>query len=148
MRCSALRWPMTGSTADLRRSSRLIFGVTPRFWPERKTLSLWSGGALWPRYPLSARMRAMVLPAKRLHVRDHGRQGVTVIWIAGQRLHMGDELAALAVLEGGGNAHLDAELVRPMGLALADAFDFRRMQGIDLRPALMLLLLADAPRQQ
>jgi hypothetical protein len=93
-------------------------------------------------------MRAMVLPAKRLHVRDHGRQGVTVIWIAGQRLHMGDELAALAVLEGGGNAHLDAELVRPMGLALADAFDFRRMQGIDLRPALMLLLLADAPRQQ
>jgi hypothetical protein len=43
---------------------------------------------------------------------------------------MGDELAALAVPEGGGDAHLDAELVRPMGFALADAFDFRRMQGI------------------
>jgi hypothetical protein len=25
---------MTGSTADLRRNSRVIFGVTPRFWPE------------------------------------------------------------------------------------------------------------------
>ena len=37
-------------------------GVTPRFCPERKTLNLQWGGALWPRYPLSARMRAMVLP--------------------------------------------------------------------------------------
>jgi hypothetical protein len=85
---------------------------------------------------------------ERLHVRDHGCQRVAVIGIAGQRLHMSDELAALAVLEGGGNAHLDAELVRPMSLAFADAFDFRRMQGIDLRPALMLLLLVYAPRQQ
>jgi hypothetical protein len=34
-----------------------------------------------------------------------------------------------------------------MGFAFADAFDFRRMQGIDLRPALALLLLAHAPRQ-
>ncbi len=32
---------MTGSPADLRRSSRLmILGVTPRFWPEVKTLNL------------------------------------------------------------------------------------------------------------
>jgi hypothetical protein len=31
---------MTGSTADLRRSSRLILGVTPRFWLEMKTLNL------------------------------------------------------------------------------------------------------------
>jgi len=61
---------------------------------------------------------------------------------------MGDELAALAVLEGGGNAHLDAELVRPMGFAFADAFDLRRVQGVDLRPALTLLLLAHAPRQR
>jgi len=35
-----------------------------------------------------------------------------------------------------------------MGLALADAFDFRRVQGIDLGPALALLLLAHVPRQQ
>src|SRR5258708_9663592 len=56
--------------------------------------------------------------------------------------------ATLAVLERGGDADLDAELVRPMGLALADAFDFQRMQGIDLPAALMLFLLAHAPRQQ
>jgi len=30
---------------------------------------------------------------QRLDVRDHGGQGMTVIGIAGQRLHMGDELA-------------------------------------------------------
>ena len=62
---------------------------------------------------------------ERLHVRDHGFQGVAVIWIAGQRLDVSDELAALAVLEGGGNADLHAELVRPMSFAFADAFDFR-----------------------
>src|ERR1019366_5648391 len=28
MRCSALRWPITGSTADLRRNWRLMLGVT------------------------------------------------------------------------------------------------------------------------
>src|SRR4030081_3592258 len=83
-----------------------------------------------------------------LDPRDHLSQRMAVIGTARQRPHMGDELAALAVLEGGGHADLDAELVRPMGLALADAFDFRRMQGIDLRPALTLLLLAHAPRQR
>jgi hypothetical protein len=34
MRCSALACPMTGSTAERRRSSRLIVSVTRRFWPE------------------------------------------------------------------------------------------------------------------
>ena len=53
--------------------------------------------------------------------RDHLSQRMAVIGIARQRLRMGDELAALAVLEGGGNAHLDAELVRLVRLALADA---------------------------
>src|SRR5258708_5732021 len=35
-----------------------------------------------------------------------------------------------------------------MSVAFADAFDFRSMQRIDLRAALMLLLLAHAPRQR
>jgi hypothetical protein len=33
-KCSDFRWPMTGSTAERLRSSRLIFGVTRRFCPE------------------------------------------------------------------------------------------------------------------
>src|SRR5437773_7165071 len=61
---------------------------------------------------------------------------------------MGDELAALGVADRGRNGDFDAELVRPMGLAFADAFDLRRVKGIDLRPALTLLLLAHAPRQR
>lgn len=76
-----------------------------------------------------------------------GCQGVTVIGIARQRLDMGDELAAPGVAEGGSHRDLDAELVRPVGPALADAFDFRGVQGIDLGSALALLLLAHAPRQ-
>jgi hypothetical protein len=53
---------------------------------------------------------------------------------------MGNELAALAVLEGGGNTDLDAELVRLVGLALADAFHFGGMQAVDLGTALPALL--------
>jgi hypothetical protein len=83
-----------------------------------------------------------------LHVRDHGCQGVTIIGIARQRLHMGNELATLGMADRGRDGDFDAELVRPMSLALADAFDFRRMQGIDLGPALALLLFAHAPCQQ
>src|SRR5262249_51935847 len=58
------------------------------------------------------------------------------------RLHMGDELAALGAIERGGKRDLDAEFVRPMRLALADALDLGRVQRIDLPPALMLALLA------
>jgi hypothetical protein len=32
---------------------------------------------------------------EHLHVRNHGCQRVAAIWIAGQRLHVGDELAAV-----------------------------------------------------
>src|SRR5258708_39586414 len=72
---------------------------------------------------------------------------MAVIGIAWQRLRVNDELAALAVLEGGGNADLDAELVRLVCLALADALHFGRMQAADLRPALSALLSAYTPRQ-
>jgi hypothetical protein len=57
------------------------------------------------------------------------------------------KLAAFAVLEGGGHANLDAELVRLVRLALADALHFGRMQAVDLGPALSALLGADAPCQ-
>jgi hypothetical protein len=60
---------------------------------------------------------------------------------------MGNELAAPAAAQRRGDRDLDAELVGPMGLALADAFDFGRVQRIDLPPALMLVLLAHPARQ-
>src|SRR6266702_7225436 len=77
-----------------------------------------------------------------LDPRDHLGQRVAVIGIARQRLYMGDELAALAMLEGGGNADLDAELVRLVGLTLADALHFGGMQTVDLGAALPALLRA------
>ena len=47
---------------------------------------------------------------QRLHFRDHGGQRMAVIGIAGPRLHMGDELAALGVRLRRGDRDLDAEL--------------------------------------
>ena len=56
---------------------------------------------------------------------------------------MGDELAALAAIERGGDADLDAELVGLVGLALADAFGLGRVQRIDLPAALAPVLGVD-----
>src|SRR6266545_3068872 len=61
---------------------------------------------------------------------------------------IGNELAAGGMLHGGGDAHLDAELVGPVRLALADALDLRRVQGIDLAAALAALLFQHAPGQE
>src|SRR5215475_907487 len=78
---------------------------------------------------------------------DRGER-VPVIGIAGQCCSMGDKLPAGGMLYGGGDAHLDAELVRPVRLALADALHLRRVQGIDLAAALAALLLQHAPGQE
>ena len=79
-----------------------------------------------------------------LDLRDHGREGVAVVGVARHRLGVGDELAALRAMQRGGERDLDAELVGPMGLALADALDLGRVQRIDFLSALMLKLLAHA----
>ena len=78
----------------------------------------------------------------RLDLGQDGRQRVTVIRVARHRLYMSDELAALRAMQGRGERDLDAELVGPVRLALADALDFGGVQGIDLAPTLMLALLA------
>ncbi|GLS36975.1 hypothetical protein GCM10010869_25670 [Mesorhizobium tianshanense] len=58
---------------------------------------------------------------------------------------MGDELAAAAALQRGGDRDLDAELIGLVGLTLADAFHLGSVQGIDLLAALALALVPDAP---
>ena len=60
---------------------------------------------------------------------------------------MGDELAAGGMLHWRRDAHLHAELVGLVRLALADAFDLRRMQRIDLASPLMAVLGQHAARQ-
>jgi hypothetical protein len=51
-------------------------------------------------------------------------------------------------LANGRDRDLAAELIGFAGLTLADAFDLGRVQRIDLRPALALLLMADTQREQ
>ena len=74
--------------------------------------------------------------------RNDAGERVTIIGIAGQRLGMDRELAALAALERGGDAHLDAELIGLVRLSLTDAFDLWGMQAVDLGAALTALLFA------
>ena len=57
-------------------------------------------------------------------------------------------MPASGMLHSGGDAHLDAEFVRPVRLALADALDLWRVQGIDLAAALAALLLQHALGQE
>jgi hypothetical protein len=64
----------------------------------------------------------------RLDLRDHGFKRVAVVGISGQRRDVGDELPALRAGEGGGDRHLDAELIGAMGPPIADAFDLRGVQ--------------------
>jgi len=66
---------------------------------------------------------------------------MSVIGVAGQCLGMQGELAALGAMQRGGNRYFDAKLVRRVRLALADAFDLRSMQAIDLAAALITVLL-------
>ena len=64
---------------------------------------------------------------ERLHLWNDGGERVPVIGIAGQCCGMGDKLPASGMLDRGGDAHLDAELVGPVRLALADALDLWRV---------------------
>jgi len=66
---------------------------------------------------------------ERLHLRNDRGERVPVIRVARQRCSMGDELTAGGMLHGGGDAHLDAELIRLVRLALADALHLRRVQA-------------------
>ena len=145
MRCSALTWPMTGSTAARRFISRRMEAVTRRTWPEIQTLNRcgWVVAAV-PFVDVNA---ASLHAGELLHVGDHGAASVPIEGIAIQCLGMEHELSALRGGHGGGDTDLAAELVRCAGFPLADALDLWRMCRIDLGAALMLILGAHPLRQ-
>jgi hypothetical protein len=78
---------------------------------------------------------------------DDGSERVAVVGVAVQRLGMQHELPASGRGDRRGNRDLAAEFVRRPRLATADALDLRRMQRVDLRPALVLLLMANPQRK-
>ncbi len=82
-----------------------------------------------------------------LQILDHRSEGVAVEGIAVQRLGVKHELAALWHRHRCCDRHLAAKLVGGSRLALADAFDLRRVQGIDLLAAPAMVLVADLDRQ-
>ena len=80
---------------------------------------------------------------QRLSFLNNLAERMAVIRVAGQRLGMQDELPAFAAFVGCRERNLDAELVRPMGLALADALGLGRVPGIEFPAALPLFLTAN-----
>ena len=98
MRCSALRWPITGSIAERRLISRLICvcdapllagGVDPELVLGRGVVAAIAG---------IGDDAVELVADERLHRRDDRGERVPVIRIAGQRGDMGDELTAAGVL--------------------------------------------------
>ena len=79
-------------------------------------------------------------PGQLLQLGDDRPQRVAVERIAVQRLGMEHELTAFRLGRRRRDRHLAAELVRGSGLALADALDLGRMQRIDLRATLTMIL--------
>ena len=65
---------------------------------------------------------------------DDDSERVAVIGVVRQRLGMEHELAARGAGIGGDDRGLDAELIGRPGLALADAFDLGRVEGISFHP--------------
>jgi hypothetical protein len=73
---------------------------------------------------------------------------VPVIGIAWQGGDMGHELPAFAVLQRRGNRDFDAELIRPVRLAFADALHPWGVQAVDLAAALAPALFAHLAGQR
>ena len=61
---------------------------------------------------------------------------------------LGDKLPAFGVRQRGGDRDLDPELVRPVGLALADSLHLGCVQRIDFGAALALGLIVHAAGQR
>src|SRR5829696_8278921 len=83
-----------------------------------------------------------------LDVGEDGCERVPVIGIAGERLHVGDKLAAPAAVEGRRHADLDAELIGFVGLSFANALDLGSMQRVELPATLALILEPASPRER
>jgi hypothetical protein len=74
---------------------------------------------------------------------DDAAERMSVVGIARQHLGVEHKLDAGSAGIGGDDRGFDTELVGRAGFALADAFDLGRVEGIELPPALALLLGAD-----
>jgi hypothetical protein len=79
---------------------------------------------------------------------DRRAKRVAIEGISVQCLGVQHELAALGLCHWRDDRDLAAKLVSGAGLAPADALDLWRMQRIDFRPALALLLVAHPNRER
>ncbi len=126
-RQSCFRCPITGSTACRRLIQRHCRGVSVLAWPRCR---ICTPSTSRPRYP----------QIHNRHLRDHIhilQQPARLFQLLGQRIAVvgmtGKTARAhnQALARTHRNADLDAKFVRAACLALADAFHFRRVQGVE-----------------
>jgi hypothetical protein len=86
-------------------------------------------------------------PGQRFQLGDHRPQSVAIKGVAMQCLGVQHKLAAFGLGGRGRHRHLAAELIRRPGFPLADAFDLRRVQRINLGAALPVILETHPHRQ-
>src|SRR5882762_8527137 len=132
MRCSALVWPMTGSTAARRLISRRIGFVTPRTWPLIHTELLF---VIVTSVPLVDMDAASLDAGLLLQFGDDRSQRMAVKRVAMQRLGVQHELAAFGFCRRGGDRHFAAELIGRPSFAFADAA--RQAKPAPMPPARM-----------
>lgn len=82
-------------------------------------------------------------PSELLGVVDDGTQCVAIVGITRQRRGVQHELAAWGTAVGRHDRSFDAELQGRAGLALANEFALRSVEGVELPATLALLLRAD-----
>ena len=68
-------------------------------------------------------------PELLFHFRDQRRQCVAVVGRTRLGFDVSDKLTASRAMQGCRDRHFDAELIRPMSFALADAFDLWRVEA-------------------
>src|SRR6476661_7971169 len=119
--------------------------VTRRIWPLIQTLK--AVGIVVTAIALVAVDAADGNPCKPFEIGDDGTERMAVVRVAMQGFGMQHELPAFGRSGWRSDRDLAAELVGGTGLSFADALNLGRVQRIDLRPALTLLLMAHTQRQ-
>ena len=86
-------------------------------------------------------------PELLFHLWDERRQGMAIVRRSRLGFDVSDKLTARRAVKRCRDRHFDAELIRPMSFALADAFDLWRVEAIDLLSRLPWMLKTNPLRQ-
>ena len=134
----AAQQPIVFRMPDYRFDHRAAFQPTFDFigdassLPGEEDLRVWMTGEPVPFISLVHRDAQRAAAHDFPHIVQRLLQRVTIVGIAVQRTRLQDEVPALGRMQIRGDGNFAAEFVRRARLALADAFGFRRVPGVNV----------------